>query len=332
MTKAQAARSYREQYGNDIPSLKLARIMYRENNLLFRDVDDARFMLRYIEGKGGKKSKKAATIARGGVPPEDRPKNPYSLPSSDEGDYRPYVIKGHRCILVLSDVHIPYHSISALTAAIDYAKQLPVDAILLNGDILDCYQLSRFEKDPNKRSFAEELEAFREFIEVLKREFPNARMYYKLGNHEERYDAFLMRKAHELVGVEEFGMKSVIARRAPGVIMIGDKRPLKIASLYGLHGHEYVGGVIAPVNPARGLFNRAKASSFQGHNHQTSEHTEPTLSGNMITTFSVGCLSELHPAYMPLNKWNHGFAYITVSDDGKQWNFMNKRILNGIVL
>jgi len=105
---------------------------------------------------------------------------------------------------------------------------------------------------------------------------------------------------------------------------------MKIGELYGIHGHEYIGGISAPVNPARGLFLRGKVSCFQGHNHQTSEHTEPTMSGKMITTWSIGCLSELHPAYMPLNKWNHGFAIIDT--DGRNYEFRNKRIYKGEVL
>jgi len=88
-----------------------------------------------------------------------------------------------------------------------------------------------------------------------------------------------LRNAAELVGVEEFDFENIIRARARGIEMIGDKRPMKFNNLWGIHGHEYVGGISAPVNPARGLFLKAKVSTFQGHNHQTSEHTEPTLTG-----------------------------------------------------
>ena len=51
MTKADKARQYRVDYGMKMPTLKLARIMYGDNNLLFKNVEDARHTLRYIEGK-----------------------------------------------------------------------------------------------------------------------------------------------------------------------------------------------------------------------------------------------------------------------------------------
>jgi hypothetical protein len=38
MTKCDIAREYRRKYGMEMPSLKLARIMYAENNLTFKDV------------------------------------------------------------------------------------------------------------------------------------------------------------------------------------------------------------------------------------------------------------------------------------------------------
>jgi len=51
MTKANIARKFRDEYGMEMPTTKLARIMYNANNLTFRDVEDARSVLRAIEGK-----------------------------------------------------------------------------------------------------------------------------------------------------------------------------------------------------------------------------------------------------------------------------------------
>lgn len=53
---ADIARVYRTKHP-DMPTLKLARIMYKENNLSFIDVETARTSLRYIEGKAGDKRK-----------------------------------------------------------------------------------------------------------------------------------------------------------------------------------------------------------------------------------------------------------------------------------
>jgi len=321
MKKVNLCNEYRDKYGWDMPTLKLARIIYKDNPLLFSGVESVRLTLRNIEGKSNNRTK-----VRKVVP--DRPRNPYNLPQSDEAVYEPYVIDAKR-LLVLSDIHIPYHSIDALTCAFDYAKKEKPDAILLNGDTIDFFGLSRFMKDPKKRSVAHELQAFKELVDVIKKTF-NAKIYYKMGNHCERYEHFLWMKAHELVGIEEFDFSNIIKARAEGIEIIKDKRIMKAGDLNIIHGHEFGGSVFSPVNIARGLFLRGKVSAMQGHNHQTSEHTERDMNGRITTTFSLGCLSELHPAYLPINKWNHGFAIVDI--DGQEFEVRNKRIHNGKVL
>jgi predicted phosphodiesterase len=320
-TKANLCVEYREKYGWDMPSLKLARIIYNDNQLLFKSPEAVRSSLRAIEGKMGNNR---STIRK---EVENRPYNPYNLPSSDETIYEPFKINAQR-LLVLSDIHIPYHSVNSLTIAFDWAKKQKPDAILLNGDTLDFFGLSRYAKDPKKRSFSSELESFKDFITILKKTF-DAKIYFKIGNHEERYEHYLWMKAGELSGIDDFELANIIKARAEGIEIIADKRIMKAGELNIIHGHEYFGS-FSPVNIARGLFTKGKVSAMQGHNHQTSEHTEADMNGKITTTWSVGCLSELHPMYMPLNKWNHGFAFIEI--DGEDFQVQNKRIYKGKVL
>ena len=184
-------------------------------------------------------------------------------------------------------------------------------------------------KDPRKRHFSDELRIFQETIQVFQKEL-NCKIYFKYGNHEERYENFLFQKAKELVGVEEFELDNIIKARANGIEIIKDKRIIHAAGLNIIHGHEFSTGFFSPVNVARGLFLRGKTSALQGHSHQTSEHTESDMNGKITTTWSVGCLCELHPAYAPLNKWNSGMCLIEV--DGNNFQVRNKRIFKGEVL
>lgn len=323
MSKVNIVREYREKYGWDMPTLKLARIIFKDNPLSFSSVEHVRTSLRSIENKVGKKNKIIITKEM-----QERPRNPYNLPESDEAIYEPYDLKAKR-LLVLSDIHIPYHNIESLTCAFDFAKGEKPDAILLNGDTLDFFGLSRFSKDPKARSFAHELKTFKEFMDILKKTF-NAKIYFKIGNHEERYFHFLWMKAHEIVGVEEFELENIIKSRAEGIEIIKDKRVIKAGDLNIIHGHEFGGSVFSPVNIARGLFLKGKVSAMQGHNHTSSEHSESNMNRELTTTWSVGCLCELHPAYLPINKWNHGFAIVDI--DGKNFEVRNKRIHKGKIL
>jgi predicted phosphodiesterase len=327
--KSDIARKFRKEFP-DMPTLKLARIIYKENNFLFKDIEDVRFVLRYIEGKVGKKNKNKVILESEFYKEENRPKNPYNLPASEESSYTPFVIKGYKKVGILSDIHLPYHNIESLTAAITFLKKEKIDALLLNGDTMDFYQLSRFSKDPKKRDFKYELDTLKAFMEVIDKEL-KAKVFFKIGNHEARYEKFLMEKAHELSGVEEFQFENIIKSRANGIDIIESNRYMKLNSLNGIHGHEYIGAISPPVNIARGLYLKGKVSAFQGHNHASSSHSETDMNGKITTTFSIGCLCELAPAYMPLNRWNNGCAMVELDENGEDFQFYNKRIYKGKV-
>jgi predicted phosphodiesterase len=326
MNKSDIAREYRAKFRN-YPTLKLARIMYEENNLLFKDVEDARSVLRYIEGKGTKSKKVRESEF---YMAEERPRNPYNLPASEETEYTPFIIKGYKKVGILSDIHLPYHNIESLTVAITYLKKEKIDALLLNGDTIDMYQLSRFSKDPKQRDFKYELDTLKAFMDVLDKEL-KCKVFFKVGNHELRYERFLLEKASELKGIEEFEFENIIKARANGIDIIASNRYMKLNSLNGIHGHEYFGGASPAVNIARGLYNKGKVSAFQGHNHASSSHSETDMNGKMTTTWSIGCLCELNPAYMPLNRWNNGCAMVELDSNGEDFEFHNKTIYKGRV-
>jgi predicted phosphodiesterase len=327
MKKIDLSIEYRKKYGMKMPTLTLARIMYKENIELFKSVDSARSSLRRLEGKVGNAEKKYLSN-KDFIMNEERPKNPWKLPESDEAKYEPYILKAKK-LAVLSDIHVPYHSMSALECALDKIYEEKPDAILLNGDTVDFYGLSRFQKDPRKRSVAHELQALNEFLDVLQ-QF-EAKIIYKLGNHDERYEHYLQHKAPELLGIQEFEFKNLLKAGERKMDVVGEKRIIKANKLNIIHGHEYP-SVFSPVNIARGLYMKGKVSAMQGHNHQTSEHTETDMNGKSVTAWSLGCLSELNPAYMPLNKWNHGFAIVDLSDNREDFHVNNYRIHKGKIL
>lgn len=314
-----------------LPSLTLARLIYKDNAEVFKDVEDARGHIRYYRGQRGDGRRQMATHK---TEPAEHAKalgigNPFGLPESDEDEWEPFVLpKSATRILLLSDIHVPYHNIEAITKAIEYAKENDVNAIIFNGDTVDCYALSRYEKDPRKRRFAEELELTRQLLKAFRDAFDGVPMYFKLGNHEERYEAYLRTKAPELLGTSEFTLDTLLRFGEYGVTLIQDKRIMKAGKLNILHGHEFGRSVFSPVNPARGYYMRAKASVICGHNHQTSEHSENNLEGKVVTTWSTGCLCEMHPQYMPINKWNHGFAFVRVFEDGG-FEVDNLKIIKG---
>jgi len=165
-------------------------------------------------------------------------------------------------------------------------------------------------------------------LATLREGFPKARLVYKLGNHEERYERYMSVKAPELLGVAEFETQHLLGFANLGVGLVRDKRPIRLGKLNVVHGHEYSFPIANPVNPARGYFLRAKTHCLGGHLHQSSQHSEKNLEGKVVSTWSTGCLCDLHPDYRPLNNWNHGFAFVEIDKAGA-FHVENLKLIDG---
>lgn len=328
MTKQDICRPYLERFPNHA-DLTLAKKIYKENDIAFKDVEACRTVVRILRGHAGKKTSKIKTLHK----PKTNDTNPYKLPESDEKERKPFVLPtACNNILLISDLHIPYHSIDAITAALDYGKKEQVNTIIINGDLMDFYMMSRFEKDPRKRSIKFEFDSTKEFLRILRANFPKASIYWNKGNHDTRYEHFLMAKAPEIFDDPYYALSERLKLSEERINLIDDKTIIKAGKLSIHHGHLFFRGFMAPVNSARGLFLRTKQSTICSHVHKVSEHTETTLSGELITCWSTGCLAELSPDYSPFaNNYAHGFAHIKVHEN-KNYSVKNYRIVNGKIL
>lgn len=302
-----------------LSSRKIASLVYNENKLIFDDEEKIRSIIRYYRGAMGNKNRDDLSLE------SYIPK--ISLPPEDDCIYTPYIIDDENDfpILLGGDVHVPYYNQDALEIFIERIYSMKPKTIILVGDWIDFYMISKFQHDPRKRSVKEEIDIFNMILDDIQKA-SNAKIIYKFGNHEERFDNYIMNKAPELFQLETIHLENVLKLKERNISVVDNKRIIRINHLNLIHGHEYVFSISNPVNPARGLFNRAKKTSMCFHFHQTSEHTEPTISGEIISAWSVGSLCNLHPDYMPLNKWNNGFAEITNEDNF--FNVRNRKIIN----
>ena len=324
--KREIADEYCDKYP-EATTMALARLLHKDYPLDFNSVENARFMIRASRGEGHKNRRSTAKTRTEKQRKQAMAKT-YQLPESDYNEIHPlHLAKSIRNVLFLTDIHLPYQDNDALKLAIDYGIAEKVDCVYLNGDTLDIYQASRFTKDRRLRDLAGELEMGRQFLRMLKDTF-DCPIYFKIGNHEDRWQKYLMQNAPELLGIAEFKLSNLLRFGELGIVEVLSTQTAYAGKLALLHGHEFGGTVYSPVNVARGLYTRAKESSICGHHHATSEHTEKSLSGDVVTTWSVGALCGLRPEYLPNNKWNHGFANIRIAKDGN-YEVDNLRIIEG---
>jgi UDP-2,3-diacylglucosamine pyrophosphatase LpxH len=223
---------------------------------------------------------------------------------------------------VFSDIHLGIHDKAALIAAIQYAKQDRVENIILNGDILDSAQISRHPKHADTPKFLNEIELAKQFLEGLRSEFKDQNIYFKIGNHEDRLERYLMQNADALAGLIDF--RKLLKLDDLGIRFVESTQFMKVENTYIVHGHEMK--VSGGVNPARALILKAAANVVMGHVHRTSFASIKSLDGKFYKAYTMGCLCKLRQAYMPHSNSNHGFAII--QENGMVDNLF---IENGVV-
>jgi hypothetical protein len=309
-----------EIYNNNA---KLARLVSQSqfSHLLNKDKENLRSTVRRAKGVAGKHKRKYISDKSLF---EQNISRIHIHPSAKEYDSSDFTINASE-VLILSDLQYPYFSNRALEMALEYAfHNHKIDAILINGDWFDFYQGSEYMRDPRNMRIGEELDGGCELIRIIQEMF-GCHIYFKYGNHEERFDNYLLKKAGELKGIPEFELEACIKRRIPeNITIIKDMRTVKIGKLNVYHGHEFRKGMISPVSPARGLWNRVHSNALQSDVHKKSEHTGKS-DNETRTCVSIGCLCDLKPKWMPNNEWQHGFAIVKVDEDGI-FEILNKTI------
>lgn len=294
-------------------SLGIARRLRKEHPLHFASIELARNAVRIVRGAFGKQHASQAKHPRpkgkaGALPP---------MPPSFAAEFTPFKMDGCKRIGVISDLHIPYHSKDALSAAVKRLRELKVDGILINGDYADFYQCSTFDRDPERKGLDVEIDLCKDGLAYLRGQFKKCRIVWKAGNHDERWDKFIWRRAPELFNVSACRLPKLMELEKHGVEFVTDKRPVMLGKLLALHGHELTKGMIAPVNPALGAFLKTNSTLIVGHSHRLSMHPEKNaVTGKIIMTWSTGCLCDLRPEYDRYGKALHGFAVVDVGTGG----------------
>jgi len=236
-----------------------------------------------------------------------------------------YEIENKRTILFFSDLHIPFENKISVEIMLDYVKQIKPDTIIVGGDLIDFYKISTYIKNPKERNTNIEIKLAKQFLINLRNDFPDSEIIYIEGNHEQRFERYIIKNAVELYDVlenfypEKLGLEHLNIKYQKGVFRIG--------KLWFLHGHEvnvrnYNVEYITNV-----MWKRIHSNFICGHWHRTQDKTWKNISGKYYAGFVVGALCK-DLDYQPINNWNNGFAVIRFDNRGF-YKVENKKIING---
>lgn len=324
---ATIARQYRDKYGMEMPTQTLAKIMFQERGDLFDTLEDARFSLRYIEGKTTSGKDLEGIKNSKYFKKEERPRNPYNIPESESDDLVPFELHWDDFI-VAADFHIPNHRTEPIKVMLDYAYENNVRNLFINGDLLDNTPFSRWEHEPVngtdvKRWFDQAIA----FLEEMKKHFDS--IIWLEGNHDFWYTRWLMTRCELMFGDPYFSLVKRLDLDRIGVTYLDQKNLVKAGKLFISHGHVLVKG--GGVHAAHAVVQRSGASHLISHLHREQSFTKTTLGGDIHTGYVTGCMCTLSPDYQRYGgQACHGFAHVKVRPD-RDFIVRNYRIHNGVL-
>lgn len=276
---------------------RLAKILFYEKPDLFDSLDQVRSLIRYYtDASGDAKRKNKPDVI-----------HPYAVPKY--AYEKPRVVTIPQSVIrlgIVSDIHIPFEDREALQKAYQDLKDRQIQALILNGDIIDCGEPSRWGVGPSTASFSYELDALYEFMIYTREIFGNIPIYYKEGNHEERVKKNMWQKVPHLA--KELDFFEIASLRDFDIFRVYSGDHVEFNDLHIYHGHEFRTSSI--VYPAKTIWNKtfAQKNIIMGHLHVTDNFKKAKSTSTHIT----GCLCDLQATYDMASdyRWNHGYAYV----------------------
>ena len=226
-------------------------------------------------------------------------------------------------VVIASDIHIPFQDDAAVRSFVKYCKEKQPEVVVLNGDVLDMFMLSRFTKGEGRNPL-EEMTMCQGFLDSLRKAVPNADIYYVIGNHENRLEKYVLNKAPELASLIEdvFTIIKTSDYKVRGCasVTFNDNFVCKHGTLLGNK---------SGLSAIKEMEN-AYMSGATGHTHRRCKYIA-RKSGRKFVWLETGCLCSLNPEYMINPNWQAGFAQLEFRN-GKLYNSKVIEIEKGKIL
>lgn len=216
-------------------------------------------------------------------------------------------------VLLLGDVHAPYHHKSSWNLMMRAAGKWKPDIVVQMGDFLDGYPVSRYAKNPLRPQLIDdEIKVGNQLLDQLD-SLGAKEKHLVMGNHDQRLADYVQNNAPALTNIVRF--EDLLHLKSRGWKVTSYRDHLKLGKLYLTHDTGSAGRTA----------NLKALDAYQGnvgigHVHRLSVTYESNIKGESHMGLSVGWLGDAKSAdYM--NKvgkryWATGFATAILRPDG----------------
>lgn len=216
--------------------------------------------------------------------------------------------------VVINDIQFPFHDEQCVDLVKIFIKDIRPDGTLFNGDIVDCYPISHFTKDPMQRTdlLLERRYAHDLMKHVSKHSKENV---WLEGNHEKRLWRMVADKMPELGIFPELSFPRLFNLEDFGFSWRPYGDLVKLGHLRVTHGEMVRHDSSAT---AKAYWNKYRTSVMIGHTQRFGAFYITCL-GEQYVCFENACLCTMTPEYAPSPNWQQGFSVVHV-DENKMFN------------
>lgn len=230
-------------------------------------------------------------------------------------------------VFIIGDIHVPFHDPNAISLCMNLAKIVCPDIIIINGDFIDFFAISRFTKNPaRKLQLGDEIKEARNLLSKFMSNIEPAVWIFNAGNHEERLKNYLWSKAPELSTIDELNPRNLLGFNRDNCIWLDyQDTPVQVGhdvvptvyfpEIFVLHGDRMrmSGGT---VNIARSIFLKTLKNSVVSHWHRSDMYLQMDYNGKMRGCWVVPCLCLQRPHWDTGRIWGQGACVLEISHSG----------------
>lgn len=208
-------------------------------------------------------------------------------------------------VVSISDIHFPYHNKQLLESTLLLIGDIQPDVVVINGDVNDFFQLSRFNQGLERLDdLQEEIDMGVEFRKTLREMLPDAVMRENLGNHDERILSYIENNARSLSSLRALKPESLLGLEELEITLFGRAGHRIRPEFVFEHGHVVRGEAGAS---AKARLTNTLISGMMGHTHRMAEY--PKFGYRNLTWYEQGCLCDRNAEYkIGETNWQPGIA------------------------
>lgn len=234
--------------------------------------------------------------------------------------------------VVINDLHIPFEDDKAVKLVLKFIKKIKPDQIFLNGDVLDCFSLSKFPKPLYiQTAMYEEIAKVEDFLDKLRKVAPKAKIDYIFGNHENRFDKHLYDRSPEFYRLKGSSLEEQLQLEDRDIVAHNSHNRENFIR----YGHLLIGHFNKvskhSAYTAKALLDDYCMSLIQAHTHRGGIHFKTTYKDTMVAVENF-CLCSVDPHWVKKPNWQLGLSVVHTDKETDQFHIIPIPIINYRIL